>query len=106
MLSLPFNSSSTVMWINKDALKKAGITEIPKTWPEVFEAAKKLKKDHPTCGFSNAWGRSEEHTSELQSRLHGVCRLLLEKNKLYDLPVTAPKVTKPETINCLLQEKA
>src|SRR2546429_3970927 len=25
------------------------------------------------------WGRSEEHTSELQSRLHLVCRLLLEK---------------------------
>src|SRR5687768_18014162 len=25
--------------------------------------------------------RSEEHTSELQSRLHPVCRLLLEKNK-------------------------
>src|SRR2546422_1493547 len=33
----------------------------------------------------NAWvwknGRSEEHTSELQSRLHLVCRLLLEKKK-------------------------
>src|SRR5687768_17911243 len=29
-------------------------------------------------------GRSEEHTSELQSRLHLVCRLLLEKkNKAY-----------------------
>src|SRR2546429_796449 len=26
-----------------------------------------------------ACGRSEEHTSELQSRLHLVCRLLLEK---------------------------
>src|SRR2546429_5399410 len=30
--------------------------------------------------------RSEEHTSELQSRLHLVCRLLLEKkNKITDL---------------------
>src|SRR2546422_1853486 len=31
----------------------------------------------------NDWGydRSEEHTSELQSRLHLVCRLLLEKKK-------------------------
>src|SRR2546429_6490470 len=28
--------------------------------------------------------RSEEHTSELQSRLHLVCRLLLEKKKKYD----------------------
>src|SRR2546422_6821635 len=31
----------------------------------------------PSCGIS----RSEEHTSELQSRLHLVCRLLLEKKK-------------------------
>src|SRR2546422_5045902 len=30
---------------------------------------------------ANAYGRSEEHTSELQSRLHLVCRLLLEKKK-------------------------
>src|SRR2546422_7295897 len=29
--------------------------------------------------------RSEEHTSELQSRLHLVCRLLLEKKKKTDL---------------------
>src|SRR2546422_6350784 len=28
--------------------------------------------------------RSEEHTSELQSRLHLVCRLLLEKKKIKD----------------------
>src|SRR5215210_6741305 len=56
MLSFPFNSSSMVMWINKDELKKAGVAEIPKTWPEVFAAAKKLKAaGHDTCGFSNAW---------------------------------------------------
>src|SRR2546422_7093533 len=29
--------------------------------------------------------RSEEHTSELQSRLHLVCRLLLEKKKKVDI---------------------
>src|SRR2546422_7534148 len=29
------------------------------------------------------WMRSEEHTSELQSRLHLVCRLLLEKKKIF-----------------------
>src|SRR5687768_18317873 len=29
--------------------------------------------------------RSEEHTSELQSRLHLVCRLLLEKKKIREL---------------------
>src|SRR2546429_7266618 len=46
-------------------------------------------------------GRSEEHTSELQSRLHLVCRLLLEKkNQLYILdtqatPLTAGTVVQP-----------
>src|SRR2546422_4116227 len=30
---------------------------------------------------SSVTSRSEEHTSELQSRLHLVCRLLLEKKK-------------------------
>jgi sn-glycerol 3-phosphate transport system substrate-binding protein len=55
MLSFPFNSSSMVMWINKDALKKASV-EIPKTWPEVFEAGKKLKAaGFATCGFTAAW---------------------------------------------------
>jgi sn-glycerol 3-phosphate transport system substrate-binding protein len=57
MLSMPFNSSSTVMWYNKDSFKKVGLDPEapPKTWPEVFEAAKKLKAEHPNCGFSNAW---------------------------------------------------
>lgn len=56
MLSFPFNSSSMVMWINKDALAKAGVAAIPKTWPEVFDAAKKLKAaGYATCGFSTAW---------------------------------------------------
>src|SRR5256884_6565755 len=32
-------------------------------------------------GHTGTYARSEEHTSELQSRLHLVCRLLLEKKK-------------------------
>src|SRR2546422_8632681 len=37
----------------------------------------------PTGTNATSWRprRSEEHTSELQSRLHLVCRLLLEKKK-------------------------
>src|SRR2546429_4605873 len=34
--------------------------------------------------------RSEEHTSELQSRLHLVCRLLLEKKKISDSTPNPP----------------
>src|SRR2546429_5929089 len=44
-----------------------------------------LVRDELTLGSSVAAGRSEEHTSELQSRLHLVCRLLLEKKKLLSL---------------------
>src|SRR2546429_5862149 len=46
------------------------------------EPALKLKPRTPTLRLP--WSitvRSEEHTSELQSRLHLVCRLLLEKKK-------------------------
>src|SRR5687768_18019945 len=43
--------------------------------------------DIPGPFFPLQVGRSEEHTSELQSRLHLVCRLLLEKknNKHHDI---------------------
>src|SRR2546429_5225599 len=43
----------------------------------------------PRRGRSCHRRRSEEHTSELQSRLHLVCRLLLEKKK---------RQTKPHTV--------
>src|SRR2546422_5736287 len=36
----------------------------------------------PLAACVREGARSEEHTSELQSRLHLVCRLLLEKKKL------------------------
>src|SRR3989449_3547359 len=39
------------------------------------------------------WDRSEEHTSELQSRLHLVCRLLLEKKKIQVLSVPLSRHT-------------
>src|SRR2546429_7371485 len=38
------------------------------------------------CNSNSSLPRSEEHTSELQSRLHLVCRLLLEKKKTQSSP--------------------
>src|SRR2546422_6385903 len=46
----------------------------------------------PACAGSGGrvlGARSEEHTSELQSRLHLVCRLLLEKKKKKNASTTA-----------------
>src|SRR3712207_7527986 len=39
------------------------------------------RRSRPTRGSSGSSPRSEEHTSELQSRQYLVCRLLLEKKK-------------------------
>ena len=45
MASMPFNSSTAVMWYNKDAFKKAGLDpeKPPVTWPEVVKAAQAIK---------------------------------------------------------------
>src|SRR2546422_4146579 len=43
------------------------------------------RRDDRTPRLVVAGGRSEEHTSELQSRLHLVCRLLLEKKKKHKI---------------------
>src|SRR5260370_10682892 len=44
-----------------------------------FSLEKELELQNMKCG------RSEEHTSELQSHLNLVCRLLLEKKKKIDI---------------------
>jgi sn-glycerol 3-phosphate transport system substrate-binding protein len=57
MLSLPFNSSTAITYWNKDVFKKAGLDpeKPPKTWPEWFEMAKKLRTVSPNCGSTVAW---------------------------------------------------
>src|SRR2546422_7018724 len=48
---------------------------------EMELTAKLEKRPASLLGNPQELDRSEEHTSELQSRLHLVCRLLLEKKK-------------------------
>ncbi len=57
MLSMPFNSSTTVFYINKDAFKKAGLdpAKAPKTWKEFNVAADKLKANGSTCAYTTGW---------------------------------------------------
>ena len=58
LIAMPFNASTTVLYYNKDAIKKAGgdPDNFPKTWPEVAELAKKIK-DSGACkyGFTTGW---------------------------------------------------
>jgi len=57
MLSFPFNSSTTVFYYNKDALKAAGLDpeKAPTTWPEVVSIAAKLKASGNKCPFTTSW---------------------------------------------------
>lgn len=57
MLSLPFNSSTPVLWVNNDALKEAGIdpaTDLS-TWQKVGEVLDKLKAAGSSCPLTTAW---------------------------------------------------
>jgi sn-glycerol 3-phosphate transport system substrate-binding protein len=57
MLSLPFNSSTPVFYINKDAFKKAGLNPdvAPKTWKEFAITAGKLKASGQECVYTTGW---------------------------------------------------
>jgi sn-glycerol 3-phosphate transport system substrate-binding protein len=57
MLSMPFNSSTTVFYVNKDAFKKAGLdpNQAPKTWKDFAIAAGKLKASGQSCVYTTGW---------------------------------------------------
>lgn len=57
MLSLPFNSSTPVLWVNKDKLKEAGIdpNSDMSTWQKVDGVLGKLKEAGVGCPLTTAW---------------------------------------------------
>ncbi len=57
MLSMPLNSSTPMLYYNRDAFKKAGldVNRPPRTWPEMGEYAKKIQAAGYPCGFSSQW---------------------------------------------------
>jgi sn-glycerol 3-phosphate transport system substrate-binding protein len=57
MLSFPFNSSTVVFYVNKDAFKKAGLdpNKAPRTWKEFIAAAEKLKASGHACAYTTTW---------------------------------------------------
>src|SRR3984893_2197901 len=57
MLSFPFNASTPILYYNKKLFHDAGLDPevAPKTWPEVGEAAKKLRAAGAICGFTTSW---------------------------------------------------
>src|SRR5258708_15594981 len=67
--------------------KLGGYTEIPDEYQEVMDRLARKHKAAAKAVPTPIIRRSEEHTSELQSPDHLVCRLLLEKKKKKDVYV-------------------
>ncbi|HZN51639.1 MAG TPA: sn-glycerol-3-phosphate ABC transporter substrate-binding protein UgpB [Methylomirabilota bacterium] len=56
LYSMPFNSSTPILYYNKDLFKKAGLPDkAPATWDALESMAKKLKAAGVKCPFSSAW---------------------------------------------------
>ena len=57
MLSFPFNASTPILYYNKDLFRAAGLDPeaVPKTWPEVGAAAKRLRAAGAVCGMTTSW---------------------------------------------------
>ncbi|KEY59183.1 sn-glycerol-3-phosphate ABC transporter substrate-binding protein UgpB [Serratia sp. DD3] len=57
LISQPFNSSTPVLYYNKEAFKKAGLNpdQPPKTWQELAADTAKLRAAGIKCGFTSGW---------------------------------------------------
>jgi sn-glycerol 3-phosphate transport system substrate-binding protein len=57
LLSFPFNSSTPILYYNKNMFRNAGLDPeaAPNTWPEVGLAAKTLRERGAACGFTTSW---------------------------------------------------
>jgi sn-glycerol 3-phosphate transport system substrate-binding protein len=57
LLSFPFNASTPILYYNKTMFRDAGLDPevAPKTWPELGQAAKRLRERGAACGFTTSW---------------------------------------------------
>lgn len=58
ILSMPFNSSTPIMYYNKDVFEKAGLdpNTPPKTWGELETMSRKIMESGAApCGFTSGW---------------------------------------------------
>ena len=57
LLSFPFNSSTPILYYNKNMFRDAGLDPEtpPKTWDELGAAAKTLRDRGAVCGFTTSW---------------------------------------------------
>src|SRR5690606_40006200 len=76
----PVSRNTLATWLGSSPLRSCR----GETLTETNRPAPRAERECQRVAASHAVRRSEEHTSELQSREKLVCRLLLEKKKEYE----------------------
>ncbi len=96
LLSQPFNSSTPVLYYNKDAFKKAGLDpeQPPKTWQDLAEYTAKLKAAGMKCGYASGWQGWIQ--IENFSARHGLP--VATKNNAFDGTDAVLEFNKPEQV--------
>src|SRR5437762_7431498 len=83
--ALPISDASL---LEDRMIRPKGKAEFPPSHQVVHVEVETLAHDFYVHHLMRRWERSEEHTSELQSPMYLVCRLLLDK-KMMQEPVNA-----------------
>ena len=96
LLSMPFNSSTAMIYFNTDALAKVGFDGLPATWPEVEDVARKMKAAGYDCPVAfdpaGAWQWFEQfsaiHNQPIATKGNGFggldAELVVSKGKFVD----------------------
>src|SRR6266511_6395759 len=84
---------------SRSAAARSGPSPISRNWqsrPSASSSPAARTKSSTPCQARKETRKSEEHTSELQSREKLVCPLLLEKKKKYEYPIITTKNKKKQ----------
>src|SRR5207249_12188056 len=80
--ALPISAAWELLWDAREAYSRAKEAQTKAMTNAPGEAQLARAFESLLAAEGSDWCRSEEHTSELQSRFDLVCRLLLEKKKI------------------------
>src|SRR5689334_25354111 len=79
--TLSLHDALPIWWPRRRGCSTARSTSPRRSSAGAWGGSSTPSRTRPCPAPSSRCGRSEEHTSELQSQFHLVCRLLLEKKK-------------------------
>ena len=100
---VPLIAANRTLYVRKDLMEKAGVTELPKTWEEVFELARKMHNPPDVYGLCVGAGRPKHLMQEQISMMWGYGADFFDENG--KLSLNSPEAAKYVTDLTNLQLK-